>query len=104
MANSELVENLNRALALELAGVIQYNQHSFLITGTEREVFREFFREMSKEAHDHTEFVGDKIVSLGGVPTVEPAVIRQATTLQEMLEQGLQLEREAMQAYMAAWA
>ena len=39
MANQELIGNLNRALSLELAGVIQYMQHSFLVTGTEREVF-----------------------------------------------------------------
>ena len=81
MANSELIDNLNRALSLELAGVIQYHQHSFLVTGAEREVFRDFFRKQSKEAHEHTIMVGDKIVALGGVPTVEPAMIRQATSL-----------------------
>ena len=42
MANAELIDNLNRALGLELAGVIQYLQHSFLVTGPEREVFRDF--------------------------------------------------------------
>jgi len=37
MANAELIESLNRVLSLELAGVIQYLQHSFLVTGPERE-------------------------------------------------------------------
>ena len=68
MANAELIESLNRALGLELAGVIQYMQHSFLVTGPEREVFNEFFRDMSGEARDHAEMLGDKIVALGGVP------------------------------------
>ncbi len=49
MANAELIDGLNRALGLELAGVIQYLQHSFLVTGQEREVFRSFFRELSGE-------------------------------------------------------
>jgi bacterioferritin (cytochrome b1) len=43
-------------------------------------------------------------VALGGVPTVEPAIIRQSTKLEDMLKQDLELEREAMVVYMAAWA
>ncbi|MGI9054750.1 MAG: ferritin-like domain-containing protein [Pyrinomonadaceae bacterium] len=104
MAREELLENLNNALSLELAGVIQYSQHSYLITGTDREVFKEFFRDNAEEAQDHAETLGDKIVALGGIPTVEPAMIRQSVDLKEMLKQDLELEREAMSAYMAAWS
>lgn len=104
MPREELIENLNRALSLELSGVIQYTQHSFLVTGINREVFREFFRDQAGEAQDHVEMLGDKIVALGGVPTVEPAMIRQSVDLEEMLKQGLELEREAMKVYMSAWA
>lgn len=104
MARKELIENLNQALSLELAGVIQYSQHSYLVTGFEREVYKEFFRDQAEEAQKHAETLGDKIVSLGGVPTVEPAMIRQSTDLKEMLKQDLELEREAMVVYMAAWA
>ena len=103
MASPELIENLNRALSLELAAVIQYMQHSFLVTGPEREVYRSYFRKQSEESHDHAETIGDKVVALGGVPTVEPGMIRQSTDLAEMLKQDLALEREAMAAYMAAW-
>ena len=104
MARAELVENLNRALSLELAGVIQYSQHSYLVTGTDREVFKDYFRDMAGEAQDHAEKLGDKIVALGGIPTVEPAMIRQSTDLEVMLRQALELEREAIAVYMAAWA
>lgn len=103
MASPELIENLNRVLGLELAAVIQYMQHSFLVTGTEREVYRSYFRKQSGESHDHAETLGDKIVALGGVPTVEPGMIRQSTDLNEMLKQDLALEREALAAYMVAW-
>jgi bacterioferritin len=78
-------------------------QHSFLVTGPERELFRSYFRKQSEESHDHAETLGDKIVALGGLPTVEPSTIRQATDLTEMLRQDLVMEREAMEAYMAAW-
>lgn len=104
MARTELVENLNKALSLELAGVIQYSQHSYLVTGMEREVYKEWFRDQAEEAQDHAETLGDKIVALGGVPSVEPATIRQSVQLKEMLLQDLELEREAITAYMAAWA
>jgi bacterioferritin len=103
MAGQDLVDNLNRALGLELASVIQYMQHSFLVTGAEREVYRSYFRDQSDESHGHAKTLGDKIVALGGVPTVEPGMIRQSTNLMEMLRQDLELEREAMAAYMAAW-
>lgn len=104
MARAELIENLNKALSLELAGVIQYSQHSYLVTGTDREIYKDFFRDQAGEAQDHAETLGDKIVALGGIPTVEPAMIRQSTNVQEMLKQDLELEREAIAAYMAAWA
>jgi len=103
MANAKLIESLNRALSLELGGVIQYMQHSFLVTGVEREVYRKYFRKQGEESQEHAITLGDKIVALGGLPTVEPAMIRQSTDLVEMLRQDLELEREALKAYMAAW-
>jgi bacterioferritin len=103
MPNAELIESLNRVLSLELAAVIQYLQHSFLVTGPEREVFRGFFRDLSGEARDHASLLGDKVVALGGVPTVEPGEIRQSTDLAGMLRQDLELERTALEAYVAAW-
>jgi bacterioferritin len=103
MARTDLIENLNRALSLELAAVIQYTQHSFLVSGVEREVYRKYFRKQGEESQDHAITLGDKIVAIGGVPTVEPSMIRQSTDLAEMLKQDLELEREGLQAYMAAW-
>jgi len=104
MGRKELIENLNKALSLELSGVIQYSQHSYLVTGSDREVFRGFFRDMAAEAQKHAHVLGDKIVALGGIPTVEPSMIRQSVELKGMLSQGLELEREAIAAYMAAWS
>jgi len=103
MPDMQLVDNLNRALSCELAAVIQYTQHSFLVSGPEREVFRSYFRKQGEESYQHAITLGDKIVALGGVPTVEPGLIRQSISLTEMLHQDLELEREAIQAYMEAW-
>ncbi len=101
--NEQIIEQLNKILSLEYAGVVQYLQHSFLVSGHQRIVYADFFREQSKGSLKHASIMGDKIVALGGVPTVEPATIHQTTDLQEMLEQDLQLERDALAAYMTAW-
>lgn len=100
--SDELIKRLNNVLAWELAGVIQYLQHSVMVTGPERETFREFFHEGSEEARDHAELVANKIAVLGGVPTVEPARIRQAAELDGMLEATLKLEVDALAAWESA--
>ncbi|RDV38610.1 hypothetical protein DV096_07305 [Bradymonadaceae bacterium TMQ3] len=100
-SKDELIKRLNNAMAWELAGVIQYMQAAVMVTGYEREIFREFFHESSEEARDHAEAVGEKIAVLGGVPTVEPATIRQAADIQGMLEAALALEIDALNAWQA---
>jgi bacterioferritin len=102
-ANNQVLEHLNEALSLEYSAVIQYMQHRFLLTGKDRQVYAEFFGDGSSEARAHVQHLGDKIVALGGVPTVEPGIIRQATSLTEMLQQDLELERTALAAYLKAW-
>jgi bacterioferritin len=99
----KVIELLNQVLSLEYSAVIQYNQHRFLLTGKDRVVYADFFTDASKEAHSHVTRLGDKIVALGGVPTVEPGVIRQATSLQEMLKLDLEMEKEAVAAYLKTW-
>ena len=98
-----LVECLNRSLSLEITAVLQYSQHSYLVTGTDREVFGKMFQAHAEEAQGHANFLGNKIVALGGVPTVETGMVQQSTSLEEMLMQNLELEREAYQSYVDAW-
>src|SRR5689334_23298366 len=96
----KMIDALNKSLSLEYAGVIQYSQHGFLLQGPEREYMEDYFRDKSKTTLDsHVERLGKKIVALGGLPTVEPATIRQAADLSEMLRQALALEREAQAAH-----
>ena len=101
--NAALIKALNQALSFEYAATVQYLQQSFLVTGKERQTFTPFFASASNEAHTHASNLGNKIVSLGGVPTVDPATIRQAKTIDEMLRQDLTMEQEALEAYVNAW-
>jgi len=97
--NKDVIDGLNKALSLEWAGNIQYLQHSFLVHGLHREVYKPFFTTRSAECRDHAALLGSKIVALGGLPTVEPAPIRQGWEVEEMLQQDLALEKAAVGAY-----
>src|SRR5215470_4970879 len=100
---NELISRLNRALSLEYAATIQYLQQQCLVTGQERQQFAPFFAASSSEAHLHAQNLGNKIVALGGSPTIEPAKVREGKNLAEMLRYDLEMEREALDAYVKAW-
>lgn len=97
-----MIEALNRSLSVEYAAVIQYMQSSFLVQGTEREYLAEFFRNEAKGSLGHVQRFGEKIVALGGLPTVEPVAVKQAADVGEMLQQALALEKEAQACHFAA--
>src|SRR5882672_8169232 len=99
----ELINRLNHALSLEYAATIQYLQQQCLVTGQERQQFAPFFAASSSEAHLHAQNLGNKIVALGGSPTTEPAQVREGNKLAEMLRFDLEMEREALAAYVKAW-
>lgn len=99
----EYLERMNKVASWELAGTIQYLHHSTMITGPWREALGNFFHEGSEEARDHAEAVAERIVSLGGVPTIEPEKVRMATTVEEMLEAALALEEDALEAWLHAY-
>ena len=103
MDKARVIDALNKAVALENAATLQYKQHALLARGLWRRVFAEFFSSESRSALEHAQKFGQKIVALGGVPTIEVgATVRQSLDVEEMLRQDLELERQAMQAYLAA--
>ncbi|MGH9341782.1 MAG: ferritin-like domain-containing protein [Acidobacteriota bacterium] len=100
--HDKLIKVLNQAVSLEYTAVIQYNQHSMLVTGPDKAIFEDFFRDSSKEALSHAKMWGEKIVYLGGVPTVEVGTIHQSTELTEMLEMDHELEKQVLEIYLKA--
>jgi len=99
MNKPEVIQKLNRAIALELAGVIQYNQYSAVLMGPDRRVWHELFEDMSKGALKHARTFAIRVVALGGTPTIEHAPVKQATDITTMLNNALELERSLVQAY-----
>jgi bacterioferritin len=104
MDYSNVLDKLNEALRHEWTGVAQYSQASFLVSGLWREVYGEKFSEDAEESFGHAKQVGEKIVALGGVPTVERNQIKQTHDLDEMLRNALEFEQRAVTLYNEALA
>jgi len=100
--HDELIKILNEAIALEYTACVQYNQHSMLLTGRDRRLFEDLFKEHSRESLDHAKIWGDRIVYLGGMPKPEVGAIRQSTNLDEMLQMDLEIEEKAVEIYSRA--
>ena len=100
--HDELIAILNEALTLEYTAAVQYNQHSMLLTGRDRVLFEDLFKEHSQESLGHAKMWGDRIVYLGGVPKGEVGRIQQSSNVMEMLEMDLEIERRAVELYTRA--
>jgi bacterioferritin len=93
---------LNELLQLEYTGLAQYTQHGLLVRGPERLVWAPWFYDEAEECLKHARLVGEKIVALGGAPTVDRLPVQQAADLEGMLRLDLDLERQAVAGYQAA--
>jgi bacterioferritin len=99
MDKSKLIERLNECLRHEWTGVAQYAQAGFVVAGLWREVYSAMFFDSAKESFGHARLVGEKIVALGGVPTVERNPIKQSNDLNEILNSSLEFESKAVKFY-----
>jgi bacterioferritin len=102
MDTQKVVDKLNEILRWEWTGVVQYTQQSFLIQDVWREVYAPMFRGSADESLGHARKIGDKIVALGGIPTVERDQVQQSADLHDMLQQSLRFESEAVRLYREA--
>lgn len=105
MDTKKVIAALNKAIALEHAATLQYQQQGLLVSGLWRRGFADFFASQSKSSHEHAHKFGQKVVALGGIPSIEiGAPIQQSTNLEEMLRQALELERATFRAYLEVHA
>jgi bacterioferritin len=95
----ELIDGLNEDLAAEYQAVIMYRTYASLVTGPYRQELRGFFEGEIPDELGHAAFLADKIVALGGIPTVAPAQVPIAKDNREMLENALQGEIDTIERY-----
>jgi bacterioferritin len=101
MSNKAIIAQLNKLLQSELEGANRYLHHSFMVFGFSRKPIVSYLREQSTESLAHAALLGEKIVALGGHPTVaiEAKWEPEKHKLREMLEINLNAERDALKGY-----
>ena len=95
----ELLAGLNEDLANEFNAVITYRLFASMCSGPYRNELRSFFEAEIPDELGHAQFLADKIVSLGGTPTSEPAPVELTTDNRRMFEIALKAERETVARY-----
>ena len=95
----ELLEGLNYDLAAEFQAVITYRLFASLASGPYRQEVRAFFEAEIPDELGHAQFLADKIVALGGMPTSESLPVEVTRVNREMFEIALAAETDAIARY-----
>lgn len=98
---TKLIEDLNNDLAHEYTAIMQYLTYAAVVSGQSRLELRAFFEAEIPDETAHAQFLAQKIVALGGVPTTTPHPVPEADSPKSMLEAVLAAETDAHDRYAA---
>jgi bacterioferritin len=99
MDKKKLIDSLNEDLSGEFGAIIQYLTYAAKATGPYRPQLAQFFLSEVPDEQAHAQFLANKIVALGGEPTMQPRAVPVAHGNREMLEAVLKAERKAVADY-----
>ena len=96
-----VVETLNEILEQELAGVVRYTHHSFLIFGHTRIPIVSWLREQAAESLTHAQLAGEWITTLGAYPSLEigPLLDSHTFDVNTIMRESLAAEAETLALY-----
>lgn len=96
---SELLELLNKAIAREIGVSVQYMWQHIMAMGMKSPQVKDIFEDIAIEEMKHAEKIAERLFYLGGIPTTKPTPIKVGGSLEEMVEEDLQAENEAIEMY-----
>jgi len=101
MNKAKVLEALNLDLEHEMASIVRYLHHSFIVSGPLRGTLVPMFRKQAMDSMQHAITLGEKIVALGGHPSVNIQAIYEPgdQTIEEMLAENLEVERQHLEMY-----
>lgn len=99
MDKKQLIKALNEDLAGEFGAIIQYLTYAAKATGPFRPQLSQLFLAEVPDEQAHAQFLANKIVALGGEPTMQPRAVPAATGNREMVQAVLDAERKAVADY-----
>lgn len=99
--NKVLIEKLNDILRQEHACMIRYATHAAVITGPSAESVKARLQEISDDERDHAVKLRDRIVALGGKPSmgVHEKDLVEAYDLETILKINIKEEADAIKQY-----
>ena len=103
IANQEkVIDQLNRILECELAGVVRYTHYSMMIFGYNRIPIVSWFQTEATESLTHAQQAGEMITRLGGHPSlaIGPLLETHAHDIGQILRETLQAEHVALDLYL----
>jgi bacterioferritin len=103
MDKKQVIEKLNEMLEHEMASMVRYLHHSFVVPGIGRAPIVGMMQSRAKEAMTHATVLGNKVMALGGHPSVKVSEVFEPgpeQTTREMLQENLEDERKAVADYL----
>ena len=97
----KLIKALNEDLEKEMAGIVRYLHHSFIVFGPNRGPLVQMFRTQATESMNHAIQLGEKITALGGHPTVKVDQVFEPgyQSIEDMLSEDLKAEKAQLELY-----
>ena len=99
MASKELLEMMNKAIAMEIQVSIQYMWQHVQWSGVKHFAVKDELENIAIEEMKHAEMLAERLFYLGQKPTTKPSPIFVGDTLKEMLERDKKDEEGAMEHY-----
>ncbi|KAF3977413.1 MAG: bacterioferritin [Methylococcales symbiont of Iophon sp. n. MRB-2018] len=97
-----VIDQLNKILEFELAGVVRYTHYSFMLFGYNRIPIIEWMEGQATESLGHAKQAGELITHLGGHPSLAIGNLLETHQhdIADILRESLLHEREAFIAYL----
>jgi len=99
MDKQTLIDKLNDDLAHEYTAIIQYLTYATKVSGPYRPQLKSFFEAEIPDETGHAQYLSQKIVNLGGIPTTTPHPVPEANNNRDMLRAVLDAETDAASRY-----
>lgn len=100
MKNQELLEKLNHALNREVSTFLRYMLQAASIKGAQWDSVRKLYESEVVDEVGHAQYLANKIVMLGGVPSLSPDLTPPPSEVPRMLERDIAEEEVDVRGYM----
>ena len=99
--NNAVLQQLNKILELELAGVVRYTHYSFMAVGFGRIPIVSWLRSQADESMLHAHEAGELVTQLGGEPSLQVGSLLKSVTHDTgtILKESLAHEQGAVVAF-----